>query len=295
MSWTTKDMPSLVGRTVLVTGANSGLGYESALALAAKGARVVLTGRSLAKLNEAVKKIRHEVPAANLETGLVDLSDLDNIGGFAQSYIADIGTLDLLINNAGVMFPPPGKTGDGFETQFGTNFIGHYALTGLLFDLLKVRPGSRIVTLSSISHRGAVIDFDNLKLEKPYDKFREYGQSKLADLIFALELQRRIDRSGLDILSVAAHPGISKTGLLRHDNPSIIEAFDYMPAAQGALPALYAATSEKVTKGGYYGPDGEGEVNGFPAPAAISAAASDEDVGRALWDYASAATGINYP
>lgn len=295
MNWTAKDAPSQQGKTILITGANAGLGYQNALELARKGARVVLAGRSQEKLAAACEMIRAEVANANLETGVVDLSNLRSVAEFAATYRRNIGALDTLINNAGVMFPPAGTTADGFETQLGTNFIGHFALTGLLIDLLKAQPDSRIVTLSSIAHRGAVIDFGNLKLEKPYDKFREYGQSKLADLIFAIELQRRIDVAGLDILSLGAHPGISKTELLRHDNPAMIESFNYMPASQGALPALFAATSPDVRKAGYYGPDGENEVNGYPDAASISAAALDVKVGKSLWDYAMAETNINYP
>ncbi len=191
------------------------------------------------------------------------------------------------------MFPPPSKTVDGFEAQFGVNFIGHFVLTALLFPRLNASKHGRVVTLSSMAHRDGVIDFDNLKLEKPFNKFREYGQSKVADLIFAQELQRRSDAAGSHVISAACHPGVSKTELLRTDRPEMIETVNYMSANQGAFPTLFAAT-EPVGKFSYTGPDGENEVNGFPAPAVMTEYAQDESIGAQLWEYALRETGVEY-
>ncbi len=282
------------GKTILVTGANTGLGYETSLELAKQGAHVILAGRDEAKLQAAAHKIKAAAPEPVIEIGIIDLSSLQSITRFAELFSVEHSKLDVLINNAGVMFPPPGKTADGFETQFGVNFIGHFALTALLFPLLQEARYSRVVTLSSIAHRNAKIDFNNLKLEKPYDKFREYGQSKMTDLIFTLELQRRLNRAGSKVISVAAHPGISKTNLLRHDNPEMIENYPHMDASQGAWPTLYAAT-ENVEGGSYWGPNGKDEINGYPAPAAIDPYAQQGQIGKQLWEYAEHETGITFP
>jgi len=291
--WTSKNLNDQTGKTILVTGANTGLGYETSLELAKKGAHVISTGRDENKLQEAALKIKKAVPEARIEVGIVDLASIQSITRFAEMFSIKHHKLDVLINNAGIMFPPAGKTADGFETQFGVNFIGHFVLTALLFPLLLKAENARVVTLSSIAHRNGFIDFNNLKLEKPYDKFREYGQSKVADLTFAIELQRRIDRAGLPVLSVAAHPGISKTELLRYDFPEMIENFNYMSANQGSFPALYAAT-ENIAGGTYWGPDRQDEINGYPAPAFIAEYAKGEQIGKRLWEYAEHETGISF-
>ncbi len=293
MNWTPKNIKDQSGKTFLVTGANTGLGYETALELAKKSARVILTGRNEQKLNEARDQIAAQVPSAQLDVGVLDLNAISSVKTFAESFVQSGEPLDVLINNAGIMFPPPGHTADGFETQFGVNFIGHYVLSALLFPVLKKSAHGRVVTLSSMAHRNGKIDFDNLKLEKPFDKFREYGQSKIADLIFSFELQRRIDASGLDILSTACHPGVSKTELLRTDAPEMIETVAYMNANQGAFSTLYAAT-EEMNKFAYIGPDGEGEVNGYPAPAFIAPYALEPEIGAALWEYAEKETGVRF-
>lgn len=285
MNWTADDIKPQIGKSFLITGANTGLGFETALALAKNQATVILAGRSEGKLVAARDRIAADVPDANLDIAVLDLNSIASITAFAQTYSTKHTSLDVLINNAGNMFPPAGKTEDGFETQFGVNFIGHYVLTALLFPLLKNSPHGRIVTLSSIAHLNGKIDFDNLKLEKTFDKFREYGQSKLADLIFALELHRKIEKNNLQLVSVACHPGVSKTELLRYDAPDMINTVAYMEANQGALPTLYAAT-QALSSGSYIGPDGENEINGFPAPAKIDAYAKDERIGRSLWEYA---------
>lgn len=286
-------MESQSGKSFFVTGANTGLGFETALALAKKDARVILAGRSEKKLLEAQQRINVEVPRATLEVAVLDLNSVASLRKFADAFVKENTSLDVLINNAGIMFPPPGKSEDGFESQFGINFIGHYVLTGLLFPLLKRSASGRVVTLSSIAHRNSQIDFDNLKLEKPFNKFREYGQSKVADLIFALELGRRMEKSNVRVLSVASHPGVSKTELLRTDSPEMINTVDYMEASQGAFPSLYAAT-EKLSNGAYIGPDGVDEINGYPATASIDAYANGEKIGRQLWEYAEKETGVHF-
>jgi NAD(P)-dependent dehydrogenase (short-subunit alcohol dehydrogenase family) len=293
MNWTTENLKDQTGKTFLITGANTGLGYQTALELAKKKALVIVAGRNPSKINQAILDLKKEVPAAKLEAGIVDLSDLESVKNFAEDINKKHQRLDVLINNAGVMFPPPSKTKDGFELQFGVNFIAHFALTAYLFDLIQSTKGSRIVTLSSIAHKNGKIDFDNLKLEKPFNKFREYGQSKVADLIFTFELQRRLDKINSGTLSVGAHPGISKTELLRTDKPEMINEFPHMSANQGSFSTLYAAT-EAIKGGSYIGPDGEGEMTGFPAPAFIAEYAKDEAIGKQLWAYAEKELGIQF-
>lgn len=293
MNWTPEQIKDQSGKTFLITGANTGLGYETAFELAKKSAHVILAGRSMQKLSEACTRISAEVPAAKLSIEVIDLNNIEAVKSFAEGFAQSGQTLDVLINNAGIMFPPASKTVDGFEAQFGVNFIGHYVLTALLFPLLKKSKHGRVVTLSSMAHRNGKIDFGNLKLEKPFDKFREYGQSKVADLIFSFELQRRIDASGLDVISTACHPGVSKTELLRTDRPEMIETVDYMDANQGAFSTLFAAT-EAIEKFAYTGPDGEGEVNGYPAPAFVAPYAIEEKSGTELWAYAEIETGIAF-
>jgi NAD(P)-dependent dehydrogenase (short-subunit alcohol dehydrogenase family) len=287
-------MPDLTGKHALVTGANTGLGYQEALALATLGAHVIVAGRNPAKLEEAVASLQTAAPAGQFAPGIVDLNSLSSVRGFADRLLTAGIPLDILINNAGVMAPPAGRTEDGFESQFGVNFVAHFLLTGLLFPLLRTAPAARIVTLSSIGHRGAAIDFDNLRLEKPYDPWREYGQSKLADLILALELDKRLRTAGLPILSLAAHPGISKTELTRNLGP-VPDDVAFMPPADGAAAAVLAATGPDVEGGQYYGPTGPGETSGAPGLAAIDPAARDETLRARLWDWAEAATGVRYP
>ncbi|GAA5219388.1 oxidoreductase [Membranihabitans marinus] len=285
MNWTIDNLKDQSGKTILVTGANTGLGFQTALELAKKNAYVILAGRNVDKINQAIIDIKEEYPAAQLEPGVVDLSDLQSVKIFADTILTKHNRLDILINNAGVMFPPASKTKQGYELQFGVNYMAHFALTAYLFELITATKDSRIVTLSSIAHKNGKIDFSNLKLEQPYDKFREYGQSKVADLIFTLELQRRLDKLSSSTLSVGAHPGISKTELLRTDNPDMIDEFPHMTANQGAFSTLFAAT-ENINGGSYIGPNGPGEMTGFPGFAFVSDYAKDEGVGKKLWEYA---------
>ena len=293
--WIDKNIQSQIGKTILITGGNSGIGFYTALALAKAGAHVIIAGRNADKIDQAISSIEAEEIDGRVEAGIVDLASLESVRGFAAQFMAAHPKLDVLINNAGVMMPPEGKTEDGFESQFGINFVGHFALTGLLYDQLQSTTGSRVVTLSSIAHRGAHIDFDNLRLEKPYDQKREYYQSKLADLLFTLELGRRINAKGASVLSVACHPGFTKTELQRHVDPAILKKMTFMDAWQGSLPTLVAATGTNVAQGNYFGPDGPGELGGFPAIGEIDAAALDTAVAKRLWDVGQDVTGIVFP
>lgn len=281
-------------KTALITGANTGLGFEMARVLAAQGFHVVVAGRNQDKVLAAIERIGEETPDASLETGIVDLNSLASVREFADAFRANHDNLHVLINNAGVMVPPASRTEDGFETQFGVNFVAHFALTGHLFELLNATDGARVVTLSSIAHRGASIDFDNLRLERAYDQWREYGQSKLADLMFALELDRRLRASGSHILSLAAHPGVSQTELTRSLGP-IPDHVTMMMPAEGAAPALVAATSPDARGGQYWGPDGPEGRSGKPALATVDLAAQRDGDAARLWDWAQKATGLSYP
>ena len=294
LHWITANLQSQKGKTILITGGNSGIGYYAALALAKVGADVVIAGRSAERIDYAVRDIRAEGIEGKIEAGIVDLASLKSVQEYADQFRTKYSRLDVLINNAGIMMPPAGTTEDGLESQFGVNFIGHFALTGRLYDLLKSTSGSRVVTLSSIAHRGAEIDFDNLRLEKPYDTRREYYQSKLADIIFALELGRRADAIGDGIVSVACHPGFTKTELQRHLDSAILDKMTFMDAWQGALPILVAATDD-VKSGDYFGPDGPGELGGFPALGLIDDAALDAAVAGRLWAVGQDVTGVAFP
>lgn len=294
-AWTSGNLKNQESKTVLITGANSGIGYYTALALVKAGAHVLIAGRNSEKLDKAASDIRGVATAGSVETIIVDLASLESIRNFADAFLERHASLDVLINNAGIMMPPESLTEYGFESQFGVNFVGPFALTGLLYSVLARTPGSRVVTLSSIAHRGAHIDFDNLKLEKPYDPRREYYQSKLANIIFALQLGRRAETKGDSILSVACHPGFTKTNLQRHVDPAILEKMVFMEAWQGSLPTIVAATGEDVKQGDYYGPDGPKEMGGFPALGVIDNAALNIDVAAKLWELGQEATGVVFP
>lgn len=294
-AWTSENLKNQKSKTVLITGANSGIGYFAALALVKAGANVLIAGRNSGKLDKAASDIRRVATEGRVETIIVDLASLESIRKFADAFLERHASLDVLINNAGIMMPPESFTEDGFESQFGVNFLGPFALTGFLYNTLARTPGSRVVTLSSIAHRGAHIDFDNLKLEKPYDPRREYYQSKLANIIFALELGRRAETKDDDILSVACHPGFTKTNLQRHVDPAILEKMVFMEAWQGSLPTIVAATGEDVKQGDYYGPDGPEEMGGFPALGVIDNAALNIDVAAKLWELGQEATGVVFP
>jgi len=293
--WITSNLENQQGKIVLITGANSGIGYYAALALASVGAHVIMAGRNEAKINTAMKTIEKENISGSLEAGIVNLASLKSVRNFAESVNNKHTQLDVLINNAGVMMTPESKTDDGFEQQFGVNFLGHFALTGLLYGLLDATPNARVVTLSSLAHKGATIDFDNLKIEKPYDGRREYYQSKLANIMFTLELGKRINANNGYTLSVACHPGFTKTDLQRHLDPKILGGLVFMEAWQGSLPTLVAATKIGLQQGDYYGPDGPGELGGFPVLAVIDDAALKDKVANRLWSEAQKYTGVSFP
>lgn len=298
--WTADDIPDQSGRTAVITGANTGLGFETAAALAARGARVVLAVRNLDKGKQAAERITTATPGAEVALQELDLSSLDSVHAAAAQLRSDYDGIDLLINNAGVMYTPKSTTADGFEMQFGTNHLGHFALTGLLLDRLLPVAGSRVVTVSSLGHRiRAAIHFDDLQWERSYSRVGAYGQAKLANLLFTYELQRRLAPSGTTI-AVAAHPGGSNTELMRN-MPRILTAASalvaplFQDAALGALPQLRAATDPGVLGGQYFGPDGFQETRGYPKVVASSAQSHDVGLQRRLWTVSEELTGVVYP
>ncbi|SCW98669.1 MULTISPECIES: SDR family oxidoreductase [unclassified Pseudomonas] len=289
--WTVSDIPSQRGRTAVVTG-TGGLGLQDALALARAGANVIIAGRNPSKGAAAVDQIRQRVPGANVTFGALDLASLESIESFGERLRSSRDSLDLLINNAAVMAPPKREvTCDGFELQFGTNYLGHFALTAQLLPLLRKGNKPRVVSLSSVAARSGTIDFDDLQAQRSYKPMPVYSQSKLACLMFALELQRRSNAAGWGIQSIAAHPGISRTDLLPNGAgarsvPGMARRymwFLFQPAAQGALPTLFAATSPQAQGGAYYGPDRLGETRGYPAIAKVPAQALDTSAAARLW------------
>ncbi|OBJ58721.1 SDR family NAD(P)-dependent oxidoreductase [Mycobacterium asiaticum] len=298
--WTTADIPEQTSRTVVITGANTGLGFETAAALAARRARVVLAVRNLEKGKEAAARIAAATPGADVALQELDLTSLDSVRAAAAQLRSDYDHIDVLINNAGVMYTPKSTTKDGFELQFGTNHLGHFAFTGLLLDRLLPVPGSRVVTVSSIGHRiRAAIHFDDLQWERRYSRVAAYGQAKLANLLFTYELQRRLAPHGTTV-AVAAHPGGSKTELTRN-LPRLLRALTplieplFQDAELGALPTLRAATDPSVLGGQYYGPDGFQETRGYPKVVASSAQSHDEALQRRLWAVSEELTGVVYP
>ncbi|MET0254798.1 MAG: oxidoreductase [Luteibacter sp.] len=299
-TWHPTDIPSQHGRSVLITG-TGGLGYECALALAKAGARVAIAGRNAAKGKDAVEHIRRAVPDASVEFELLDLADIASIKAFGARFRAKHDSLDVLVNNAAVMAPPGRKTTrDGFELQFGTNYLGHFVLTDQLLPLLRKSSDARVVTLSSVASRSGKIDFDDLQAQRSYKPMPVYAQSKLACLMFALELQRRSEAAGWGLTSMAAHPGISRTDLLHNGaGPRSVMGlartylwFLFQPAAQGAWPTLFAATSRDVRGGAYYGPDKLAETRGSPTLAKIPPRALDAPAARRLWDVSEQLTGV---
>ncbi len=298
--WTTADIPDQTGRVAVITGANTGLGYETALALAARGAHVVLAVRNLDKGKDAATLISKRSPGASVALQELDLTSLDSVRTAAAQLRADHDRIDLLINNAGVMWTPKSTTEDGFELQFGTNHLGHFAFTGLLLDRLLPVPGSRVVTVSSIGHRiRADIHFDDLQWERSYSRVAAYGQAKLANLLFTYELQRRLAPHATTI-ATAAHPGGSRTELTRNLPPllaritPLIEPL-FQGADMGALPTLRSATDPGVRGGQYYGPDGWGQQRGYPKVVESSSKSHDVDVQQRLWTVSEELTGVVYP
>ncbi|MCG8672189.1 MAG: oxidoreductase [Pseudomonadales bacterium] len=294
MSWSVDQIPNQSGKLVLITGSNSGIGLEAAKVLAKQQAHVVLACRNPEKGTAALEEIKAEIPTATVDFMQLDLASLDSVRSFTEAFKAKFDHLDVLINNAGVMAPPFGTTADGFESQFGTNHLGHFALTGQLLPLLEAAESGRVVVLSSIAHRMGKINFNNLNSEKRYSRWIAYGQSKLANLMFAKELQRRLEKAGSKVVAVAAHPGYSSTNLQR-----------YMPGAgvmnklaqsqfEGAMPTLFAATEAGIRGGEYVGPDGWMEIKGAPKIAYVAKKARNAEVAAKLWDVSESMTNVKY-
>lgn len=299
--WTAADVPDQRERIAVVTGANSGIGFETARVLAGKGAKVILACRDEERAKQAAARIGAEVSTADLDVIQVDLGSLVTVREAAEKIRASVPRIDLLINNAGLMWPPKGVTEDGFELQFGINHLGHFAFTGLLLDLLTPTPGSRIVTVSSLGHRQGAIYFDDLQFERKYRRVPAYGQSKLANLMFSYELQRRLVVAKAPTISLAAHPGGVPTSLSRHLPPPVrlvlragLLAVGQKDAAMGALPTLRAATDPGARGGEYYGPDGRGETKGYPRLVESNDRSRDEAVQQRLWRESERLTGVTY-
>lgn len=306
-AWTSKDIPDQSGRRAVITGATAGLGFETALALAGAGAAMIVTGRNDARGAAVLARIRTVHPGADLRYAHLDVASLADIAAFADRLGAEGAPIDLLINNAGVLAPPTRRlTADGFEVQFGTNYLGHFALTARLLPLLRRGDRARVVNLASLMHRRGRIGFDDLESERAYVPWAAYAQSKLAMLMFAFELQRRSDANGWGIASLAAHPGWARTelfdkepaanrrsglarGLMRLAAPVFSQ-----PAAAGAWPVLFAATAGTARAGGYYGPVGFQELTGPPGPAGVAARARDPAVGARLWAVSETLTGVRF-
>lgn len=304
MPFSLTDLSNLSGKLAVVTGATGGLGYETAEALAGAGATVVVTGRNAQKGAEALARIRARHPKAAISFEALDLSSLAGVESFASSFLARHKTLDILVNNAGVMMPPSRRqTVDGFELQFGTNHLAHFALTARLLPILAATRGARVVTVASIAHRNGSIRFDDLQSARSYQAMPAYGQSKLANLLFAFELQRRSDAAGWGIASMAAHPGVAATdlivngmgeGLMGRSARFFVGLLGRTPA-EGALPQIFAAASPDAKPGAYYGPAPGLNRKARPQPASTSAAARDEAAARRLWTISEELTGVRFP
>jgi NAD(P)-dependent dehydrogenase (short-subunit alcohol dehydrogenase family) len=303
--WTAADVPDLSGKTVVVTGGNSGIGFEAGLILASKGAHVVLACRDLDKASAAVAAIRSRHPRASLAAMPLDLASLASIRRFAGDFTATHPVLDVLCNNAGVMAIPYRATADGFEMQIGTNHLGHFALTGLLLTPLLAAAQGRIVNVSSTAHKVGRMRFDDLQGQRSYSKWSAYAQSKLANLLFTYELQRKLDSKGKRAISVACHPGYAATNLQaagpRMEGSALMESVMSFgnrllsqSAAMGALPTLFAATDPSVRGGDYIGPDGLFENAGHPRKTTSSARSQDRDAAAKLWEVSAELTGVPY-
>jgi len=303
--WTAEQIPSQSGKTALVTGANSGIGYQAALELARHGAHVLLGCRSAAKGADALARLLAEVPGAQAEVVALDMASLSSIRAFAAAFAARGLSVDLLINNAGVMALPKRElTVDGFERQFGTNHLGHFALTGLLMPQLLVAPAPRVVTVSSIAHRRGKIEFDNLQGERKYSPRGAYNQSKLANLLFARELEKRARAAGSKLVSIPVHPGVSRTNIVENGMQptgltklviSAVAGLVMQSDAEGALPTLYAAIAPTAVGGEYIGPDGFLGIKGSPVVEQPKPQALDEAVAAKLWAVSEQLTGVVYP
>jgi NAD(P)-dependent dehydrogenase (short-subunit alcohol dehydrogenase family) len=303
--WTAADVPDQHGRIAVITGGTGGLGLETARVLASRGAMVVLAGRDLAKLEAAVSQLVSAQPDASVQTAQVDLASLESVRKAAAELAGRYPSLDLLINNAGLMMPPYGLTKDGYELQFGTNHLGHFVLTGLLMRQLLAAPGSRVVTVSSNAHRAGRINFADLNSARRYRRMTAYGQSKLANLMFTYELQRRLSAAKAQTIALAAHPGTARTDLTRHmsalSNAAMGPRFASLnsrfvqDAPMGALPTLRAATDPAAVGGTYYGPDGFGQLTGYPVVVTSTTRSHNRQAQRRLWVESEQLTGVTYP
>jgi NAD(P)-dependent dehydrogenase (short-subunit alcohol dehydrogenase family) len=303
--WTAADVPDQHGRIAIITGGAGGLGLETARVLASRGATVVLAGRDPAKLKAASSELVAGQSGSSVHTAEIDLASLESVRKAAAELAGRYPNIDLLINNAGVMMPPYGLTKDGYELQFGTNHLGHFALTGLLIRQLLATPGSRVVTVSSNAHRTGRIDFADLNSSRRYRRMGAYGQSKLANLMFTYELQRRLDAAREQTIALAAHPGTARTDLTRHmsalSNAAMGPRFAPLTsrfvqnAAMGALPILRAATDPAAVGGTYYGPDGFAQLTGYPVVVTSTTRSHNRQAQRRLWVESEQLTGITYP
>lgn len=301
--WTENDVPDQTGRVAIITGSNTGLGYDNARALAGRGAKVVMAVRDTAKGEAAADRIRSITPGADIAVHKLDLGSLASVRQAAAELSTDYPRIDLLINNAGVMYPPKQNTSDGFELQFGTNHLGHFALTGLLLPNLLPVDGSRVVVVASIAHNiRAKIDFDDLQWDKRrYDRVASYGQSKLANLMFTYELQRRLAAAKAKTIAVAAHPGVAATELVRHVPGASLPGVSWLSgkllntSELGALATLRAATDPSVQGGQYWGPDGFRELRGYPVLVTSNNQSHDVATQQRLWQVSEELTGVSYP
>lgn len=302
-NWTIANIPDLSGKTVLVTGGNSGLGFEAVKAFALKGARVIMACRSLSRGELAKKQIFETQHTANITVMELDLTELKSIKDFAVKFKQIYAQLDVLLNNAGIMMVPYRLTKDGFESQLGTNHLGHFALTGLLLDTLKATPKSRVVTVSSMAHKQGVMDFNNFLFESgtDYTPMKAYGRSKLANLLFTFELQRFFEANKIDCIALAAHPGVSDTNLFNNIGSKLllnvlkpVFRLFIQNADMGALPELRAATDPKAKGGEFYGPDGKREVKGYPVLVQSNEASRNIESAQKLWAISEKLTSVSY-
>ncbi|MCK9282425.1 MAG: SDR family NAD(P)-dependent oxidoreductase [Melioribacteraceae bacterium] len=295
-NWDATNVPMQQGKVAVVTGSSSGIGFETARVLASKNAKVIIAVRNIDKGSAALEKIKSEFPESNVEVRILDLADLKSIHSFAESFKKEYDSIDLLINNAGVMIPPYSKTKDGFELQFGTNHLGHFALTGLLLDLIKKRKNSRIVTVSSKAHNMGELHLDDLNwVKRDYKAWKAYGDSKIANLYFTYELQRKLEVAGLDTIAVAAHPGLTKSELDRYSTiVGYLNKFLAQSPQMGALPTLYAATANDVKGGEYFGPSDWSEWRGYPKLVTSKELSHNKEIAEKLWEVSEKLTKVKY-
>ncbi len=300
MSWTLDDIPDLTGKVIIVTGANSGLGFETTKELSRKGAKVVMACRNSQKAEKAMQKIKKDIPEAYLDIMLLDLASQKSVADFANQFMQKYNRLDVLINNAGIMAAPYSETVDGFENHFATNYLGHFALTGRLFDILEATPNARVVSVSSLAYFfGNKIDFNNLYYEhrKGYGRWRAYGRSKMEMLLFAYEMQRRLTRIGKSTISLAAHPGLAQTNIMPAQANNAVSkrlltllSYTLKPTIYGAMPLIRAATDKTVKGGEYFGPS----KDRMPDVVKSNKASHNLDTAKELWEISEKLTGIHY-